>query len=84
LLKYDATRTAFDAANAGLPEDVFKPISTPAVIDGPLSHTRNNSDFAPSNILPGLAIWNEIRANTPGLYVTGGAMSDPTISRTRW
>ena len=70
------SRTAFNAAAPGLPLQVFLPVNSPAVIPAPLSSTSNNGDFAPGNILPGIAISNQNTAlSSTGLYVDGSSVA---------
>ena len=74
VLRYFSNRSAFNVAEPGLPLEDFDPINPRAVINGPLSSTQNNSDFAPGNILPGLTIRNQFKGDAPGLSVLDGAV----------
>ena len=84
-LTYYPSRAAFNAAEPGLPLEVFQPINWPAVIPAPLSSTTNNGDFVPGSILPGIDISNKnTQSKATGLYADSSSVAcnwfaDPMI-----
>ena len=69
-LTYYPSRAAFNAAQPGLPIQVYQPLNYPAEIPSPLSSKENNSVFPPGSILPGLVISiSDKSLSATGLYV---------------
>ncbi len=75
-LIYFPSRALFNAAQPGLPVQVFQPLYYPAVIASPLSISENNSVFPAGSILPGFAISIDDKSLSPtGLYVDSSSVA---------
>jgi hypothetical protein len=69
---------AFDAAEPGLPVEIFSPNLSGQMYltqSSPLSAATNDSVFPTGSILPGITISNLNSANTPGLLVYGDGVA---------